>query len=771
MQWERGLPLGNGKMGCMLWGGGEDLPLIFSMDQAEVWDMRAFTPENDKTWTEYKELLAQGRGNEVDGFQYDSRKPHVTRVPVGRMEIEIDGPVRAHKIRLDLAHACCRGAIVTDKGEGSYETFICADRQLMVIRCRNMEMQPKWKLICRHGDYVEADTQRATSYTRLKRSVRMSDMLAGWGYPASREEERSGVRIISQDIPESGGFAVAWKKAGQDWFVSITHSPVSGEMAAQAAVSEILSGEKEGMENLYAAHAAWWEKYYMASRIALPDTRLEGYYYLQTYMLGSCTRPEGPHMTICGPWTDDNNLPPICANDYHWNNEQQMQVWSVYAGNRVEYGEPMLQMMEDNLANMQEACRLHFKTEGAFLAHCTDPLLRPTYMNVDNFELNGLPWICFHYWKRYLFTMDEDFLKNRAYPMMKMAAGPLLAELTMQEDGYYHLPWSSSPEYHGKDETVRWLKNYGPDWGTRFGPDATIDLALTRFLLGKLCEISEKLGLDEEKRAIWKDRLDKLAPYPLDEFGSLAVRSDVDLVTSHRHMSHLFPIYPLGEMTMANSGERINRCLDVLGLLGRGEWVGWTFPWVALIYTRAGRGAAARNLLLDYVDRYVTETGIHYQGPQGGCDVSLYGDANGLFGLTIEAQLGVPEAVHELLMRTENGVLRLFRDAPPAWAECACENMRAEGAFLITAARENYITRYVKVYSEKGGLLRLDTDLGEGELHGGAVYENGVYTAQMQPGETRVFWRGEQEPDTEFTPMPGKMDEDHFWGVKRVRRF
>lgn len=340
--------------------------------------------------------------------------------------------------------------------------------------------------------------------------------------------------------------------------------------------------------------------------------------------------------------------------------------------------------------------------------------------------------------------MDEDFLRNRAYPVMKLAIGPFLAELTEGKDGKLHLPWTSSPEYHGINETLRWFYKQEPDWSKRFGPDATIDLALLRFLLKILCEASLILQCDEELRTEWKAIQDRLTPYALDDLGGLAVRRDVFLKTSHRHMSHLFPIYPLGEMTMKTDQKLIERCLDIIGMNGRGEWVGWTFSWAALIYARAGRSAASRNILLDFIDRYVTETGIHYQGPQGKCDVSLYGN--------------------------EDGVLRIFKDAPPAWANCAFKKLRTEGAFLVEAKRSMYRTEYVRVFSEKGGTLSIDTNLGEGTLHGKVIFKNGLYHLKMKPGECILFYRGDCSC-TEFIPVQGNPMEEHFWGIKQIRRF
>lgn len=770
-QWEQGLPLGNGKIGGMVWGGGGKQPLVISVDQAEIWELRAYQPPEDKSWTDYKKLLAEGRGGEVDGFQRPFRQPSTTRIPVGRLEMFADGEITAHTARLSLLHARTEGLLKTATAEIPYSVWISAKRQLMVVEYEKDALRPVWKFICREGDYTWEDSTESTMFQRYgSRQRTLTQMVRSWGYPDMEVKNVDEIECYSQTIPESGAFAVATYYGEKYTLISVQWTTESAEVAEKMAIDAVKEGMELGLDELRREHDAWWEEYYQASAITIPDTRLEGYYYLQTYMIACSTRPNGVHMTLCGPWTDDNNLMPICGNDYHWNLEQEMQLWSVYTSNRVAFGDPMFDMIEDNIEVLKEASRFHFKTEGAFLAHSTDSYLRPTYMNVDNFELNGMPWVCFHYWKKFLYTQDLDFLKEHAYPMMKLAIKPLEVELTLGEDGYLHLPWTSSPEYHGEDETTRWLLVTPPDWGTRFGPDATIDLALTRWLLSTLVKVSTMLDCDADLRETWQTTLDKLVPYTYDRFGGLAVRSDLELKTTHRHMSHLFPIYPIGEMNMKKDSEVITKCLDVIGMNGRGEWVGWTFPWISIIYARAGRSAAARNILLDYVDRYVTETGIHYQGPQGGCDVSLYGKPDGLFGITIEAQFGVPEAIHEMLIRAEDGMVRVFKDAPPAWANCGFESLRTEGAFLIDAKRDMYKTSYVRIHSEKGGKIVIDTDLGEGELHGPVTFENGVYTAEMQAGETILIYRG-AEPETGFIPEAGIPTEENFWGVKNIRRF
>ena len=84
--------------------------------------------------------------------------------------------------------------------------------------------------------------------------------------------------------------------------------------------------DEDSIRHLFEAYQAWWTDYYSRSFISIPDTKLEALYYNENYKLASSTHPGGFHMTLCGPWTDDDGLPAYCANDYHWNLEQEMQL-------------------------------------------------------------------------------------------------------------------------------------------------------------------------------------------------------------------------------------------------------------------------------------------------------------------------------------------------------------------------------------------------------------------------------------------------------------
>lgn len=162
--WEQGLPMGNGKIGAMIWGGSRNRPLTISMDQAEIWEMRAYEQPADKTWTEYKRLLEQGRGDELEGFVFDPLKPHLMRIPVGRLELRTERDVTAHTSRLSLRKARCEGTLTTETGNVDYAVWVATGRQLLVIECDDGLLAPRWKFICRDGDYQPEDLAASTVY-------------------------------------------------------------------------------------------------------------------------------------------------------------------------------------------------------------------------------------------------------------------------------------------------------------------------------------------------------------------------------------------------------------------------------------------------------------------------------------------------------------------------------------------------------------------------------------------------------------------------------
>ena len=220
-------------------------------------------------------------------------------------------------------------------------------------------------------------------------------------------------------------------------------------------------------------------------------------------------------------------------------------------------------------------------------------------MLVAEFEFNGLCWVSHHYWLHWRYSQDREFLRKRCLPLMKEAVRVYLDELKEGADGRLHLPLGFSPEYRGRGEST-------------WGPDPTIDLAMIRFVCGALLEGHRVLGTHDPEIPRWKMTLEKLAPYPEDNKEGLTVRADLPYEISHRHPSHLTPLYPLKLLTWEKDRELIERSLRHWIYQGHGEWVGFTFAWAACIAAHVSRAPLARTILLDYLDRYTTENSFNW---------------------------------------------------------------------------------------------------------------------------------------------------------------
>ncbi|MBC7319131.1 hypothetical protein H5T89_00635, partial [bacterium] len=177
----------------------------------------------------------------------------------------------------------------------------------------------------------------------------------------------------------------------------------------------------------------------------------------------------------------------------------------------------------------------------------------------------------------------------------------------------------------------------------------------------------------------------------------LGVRKDLPLQTSHRHHSHLIPIHPLHLLTIDGSEDEkslIKNSIRQLIFMGHGEWVGFSFSWAASIFAHTGYSNLARTMLLDYIDRMITENTFMMQGPQEGCDMSVHGT----YAFTLEGGFGSANALLEMLLQSYNNTIRLFPGVPECWQNVVFHNLRTEGAYLVSAVRNEGKCIWVRIF-------------------------------------------------------------------------
>jgi alpha-L-fucosidase 2 len=594
------------------------------------------------------------------------------RLPIGQLQLETAGDITAHEARLDLWNAELTGTLTTAQGKLRYRSFLHAQEPVLVV-----ELEPA-------GGAVSARLGFRPDRPLLDRIiVRKEPMTPEDLHPAPFVEEQGPVRVSVQRRTDAGEFAVAWQEkalgGGRRLLVLSIADSFPGAGARKAAADAVRRAIAEGPDRLRKSHRAYWHAYYPASFVSLPDTRLESFYWLQMYKLASATRADGAAIDTMGPWYHRTPWP-----GFWWNLNVQLTYWPVYAANRLALGESLLTMIDSHHDSLRANVPPELRADSMAIGRVSGPdAVGPVGVFADGktHELSDLVWTMHNYWLHWRHTMDEPMLRDRLYPVLKASVSYVLHQLSLGADGRLHLPQAISPEY--KDTA----------------PDTNYDLSLLRWGCETLLALSQRLKLDEPLAPTWKDVLARLTPYPAGPDG-LFIGRGVPLAVSHRHFSHMLMVYPLHLMTGQEPQERALIERSLAHWIGfEGALQGYSFVGASAISSLLGKGDDSLRFMNDLIGRYLKPNTMYTES-----------------GPVIETPLAGAQAVHEMLLQSWGDVLRVFPAVPAAWQDVVFENLRAEGAFLVTAVRHGGRTVRVRVESLAGEPVTLRAAIADPQI-------------------------------------------------------
>jgi alpha-L-fucosidase 2 len=453
--------------------------------------------------------------------------------------------------------------------------------------------------------------------------------------------------------------------------------------------------------------------------VHVPDPDIQAHYELCTYLYGSGSRAGAPPMPLQGVWTaDEGGLPPW-KGDYHNDLNTQMTYLAYHAAGLTECGRSFLDFNTDLLPRYRRFAEDFFGVADASAAV-------PGVMTLQGAPMGGWgmyslsptngAWVAQSFYLHWRYTMDEEFLRERAYPFCSAIAGTLTALLKPDARGRLVLPLSSSPEIH--DNSLKaWLT-----------PNSNYDLALMRWLFGALAEMAPDAGKPEEV-ARWREVLGKLDDFDVEvgkgetEPGSLTFAKGERYDTSHRHFSHAMAIHPLGLLSI-EGGERqraiVDATLDRILERGTDYWCGYSFSWMSCMLARCGRPEQALEYLEAYQRAFILRNGFHANGDQSGAGLSKFTYRP----FTLEGNFLAMQAVQEMLLQSwggtggvGGGAVRVFPAVSRRWGDAWFHDLRAEGGFKVSATRRGGRTVFVRVVAEHGGLLRLRDPFAGGPAH------------------------------------------------------
>ncbi len=722
--WDEAIPLGNGTIGALVWQKGDKLR--FSLDRADIWDLRPMKglhrEEFSFKWVE-QQVLKNDYKPVQDNFDapYD-REPAPSKIPAGALEFSLpDNKVKS--VHLSLNNALCE--VVWENGL-KLQTYVHATNPVGWFRFDNISADLMPQLI----PPAYQDKSASGEVNSLA-----GDNLGRLEYEQGVVEQNGNTIVYKQK--GWGGFSyeisVRWRKINAKtlegaWSISSQYPDKKTVVAATMVTSDAM---KRNYAADYTTHLTWWKKFWAKSSLKVPDEILEKQWYLEQYKFGSIARKGAPPISLQGVWTADNGRIPPWKGDFHHDLNTQLSYWPSYSSNHLEEAIGYIDHLEENKENYRRYTKQYFGKEGIAV---------PGVTTLDGTEMGGWiqyslsptvsSWLAQHYYLQWRYSMDKQFLKDKAYPFVKEVCTFIEEIAEKEEDGYRRLPLSSSPEINDNRQSAWFLQN------------TNYDLSLMKFVFTAAIEMAEALQLREEV-AEWQQTLSEFSDYALSPHKELMVTPSLPYNASHRHFSHIMAIHPLGLIKWEDGPEAqsiITNTIKLLDRIGPDYWCGYSYSWLGNLKARAKDGEGAAKALDIFARAFCLPNSFHANGDQTKSGLSKFTYRP----FTLEGNFAFAAGLQEMLLQSYAGFIEIMPAIPASWTDVSFDKFRTEGAFLVSAERKGGIVSKVTIVSEKGGNGRVKNPfVGQWQtVKKGNVQvteESEFIVIKAQPGTTVTF--------------------------------
>ena len=640
-------PLGNGRLGCMVFGGLKEERIQFNVDSLWTGDQNpggAYETAGMGAYQNFGDLYISMGGSDAQ-----------VAVPSGQ---------KAYRRELDITKASC------------------------TVKYSERGTRFKREIVCSYPDQVIAIKLSASGkgkYTgriRLKgghdeRTVADSEMLSITGKLANGLEYGAKVVVKSHGgkLKSGDGEIVFSKCDGLTLYLAAGTSYVMdyvtkfmGESPRALVTKQVADASKRSFEQIMQDNTKAHQTLYnrvsidvgktVEAQLTRPmDKRLKGVragiadpdleellFQFGRYLLISCSRPGTLPANLQGVWNDKNN--PAWHADYHSNINLQMNYWGAEPANLAECHMPLLDLLMASREPFREGTRAAFgeKIRGFTIRTSHNP-----YGGMGwKWNIPASAWYARHFWEHYEFGQDKAYLRNTAYPYLKEVCEYWEDHLKELPDGRLVAPDGWSPEHGPTEDGV------------------AHDQQIIWDLFSMYVQAAETLGIDKEFSEEIAEMRDRLVGPKIGRWGQLQewmVDRD-DPNTRHRHTSHLYAVFPGQQISVAKTPESAKAA--AVSLKARGETGDsrreWAWTWRTALWARFGEAENCHRMLTSFLKYNMLDNFIATHPP-----------------LQLDGSLGITGSICEMLVQSHTGEIELLPALPKAWTSGSVKGLRARG--------------------------------------------------------------------------------------------